>query len=113
MLEMMDVARAAYVAPALRHYIVSIADATRHLPELSLGVSPRGSIALESAARVRAMSQARPYVTPDDIKLLTEPVLAHRMLLRPEAELAGADSAKLLKSVLAAVPVPQDRVEAA
>ena len=113
MLQMMEIARQVYVAPPLRHYIVSVTDATRRLPELSLGVSPRGSIALEAAARVRALTQGRSYVTPDDIKLLAEPVLAHRMLLRPEAELAGTDAAALLQTILAAAPVPQDRVEAA
>lgn len=83
------------------------------LPELRLGVSPRGSLALDAASRVRAAVDGRPYVTADDVKSLVHPVLSHRLLLRPEAELESVTADALLDAVLESVPVPAGRAEAA
>jgi MoxR-like ATPase len=108
-MQMIDTARDVFVAPALRRYIVSLVAATRDRRELRLGISPRGSLALESTAKVRAAADGRPYVTADDVKALAKPVLAHRLLLTPEAELDSVSPASIIDSVLASVPVPQGR----
>ena len=112
-LRMTDTVRDVFVSPALRRYIVSLTSATRVLPELRLGVSPRGSLALDAASRVRAAVDGRPYVTADDVKSLVHPVLSHRLLLRPEAELESVTADALLDAVLESVPVPAGRAEAA
>jgi len=109
--QMARVADMIYISPAVRQYIVSIVRATRELPELRIGVSPRGSIALGRTARALAAANGRPFVTADDVKDLTESVLAHRMLLKPEAEFEGIDSLELLRAVLQEIPTPKERVE--
>ena len=88
-------------------YVVDIARATRSSPSLSLGVSPRGATALMSTARAWAWLNGRGYVTPDDVKSLAHATLAHRLALRPEAELEGVDVSAVLDSALGAVPVPR------
>ncbi len=100
-----------YIAPALAQYIVHLTSATRCLPELRLGVSPRGTIGLARAARAYAAAANRPFVTADDIKELAPLVLVHRMILTPEAELRGRNSLELLLNLLQVVPVPQARFE--
>ncbi len=81
--------------------------ATRELPDVRLGASPRGSVALLRAVRVRAASQGRAYALPEDVKALAGPVLAHRLILTPEAELSGSSGADVIAEALATVPVPQ------
>jgi MoxR-like ATPase len=98
-----------YVAAALHSYIVSICAATRKLPELRLGVSPRGSLALVTGSQAFAASSGREFVTADDIKIVAPYVLGHRMLLTSEAELAGATAQSLLQQITSAVPLPEDR----
>ncbi|MFW5469330.1 AAA family ATPase [Knoellia sp. CPCC 206435] len=88
-------------------YVVDIARATRTSPSLSLGVSPRGATALMSTARAWAWLNGRGYVTPDDVKALAHATLAHRLSLRPEAELEGVDVGVVLDSALGSVPVPR------
>ena len=95
-----------HVAPALQAYIVDLVDATRRHPDLALGVSPRGALALQRASRAAAAGAGRDYVVPDDVKALASAVLEHRMMLAPEAELRGVDAADVVQSVLHAVPVP-------
>ncbi len=97
---------AVHVAPALRSYVVDLVDATRRHRDLVLGVSPRGALALQRAARAWAASLGRDYVVPDDLKLLAPAVLEHRLLLSPEAQLRGTSPHDVLTSVLASVPVP-------
>ena len=103
------VAREAFVAPSLQSYIVTICSATRKLPELRLGVSPRGSLALILASQAFASSQGRAFVTVDDVKAVAPYVLCHRMLLTSEAELSGHTAESLLQQIVSAVPVPQER----
>jgi MoxR-like ATPase len=112
LVQMIDIAREVYLAPAVVSYIITITGATRRLPELRLGVSPRGSSALAVASQARAAAEGRHFVTADDVKALAPYVLGHRMLLRPEAELQGASTDDLLQTILASVPVPQQRVSA-
>lgn len=95
------------VAPEVVGYIVDIARATRRSPSLSLGVSPRGATALLRAARAWAWLNGREFVTPDDVKALSQATLVHRLGLRPEAELEGVDVSAVLASALASVPVPR------
>jgi MoxR-like ATPase len=107
--QMINSVHRVHVAPSIRSYIVTLTSATRTMPEVRLGVSPRGSLALAQAAQARAATQRRPFVTADDVKALAPYVLGHRLLLRPEAELQGMSSHSLIDSILAAVPVPATR----
>ncbi|GHH04577.1 AAA family ATPase [Streptomyces lanatus] len=93
------------VADALYDYIVRVVAATRALPDVRLGASTRGSVALLRAVRVRAASQSRPYAFPEDVKALAGPVLAHRLILTPEAELSGRTGTEVIDEVLATVPL--------
>jgi len=104
--EMAALAATVHVAPALKGYLVDLADATRRHPRLALGVSPRGTLALMRAARGLAASVGREFVLPDDLKALAGPVLEHRLVLTPEASMGGATQGDLLDDVLGSVPVP-------
>jgi MoxR-like ATPase len=99
-------AQSVHVAPTLRGYIVDLAEASRRHPALLLGMSPRAVLALQRVARVQAAALMRTYVTPDDIKALARPVLAHRLLVTPEAQLQGISATQVLDQILDAIPVP-------
>ena len=99
-------AKGVHVAPALKGYLVELAAASRRHPHLTLGMSPRATLALQRVARARAATEGRTYVVPDDLKALAEPVLAHRLLVTPEAQLQGVTPADALTEVLRSVPVP-------
>ena len=101
-----QVARTVHVAPALRRYLVDLANASRRHTSLALGMSPRATLALQRVARSRAAANGRAYVVPDDLKALAEPVLAHRLLVTPEAQLQGVSAGDALAEVIATVPVP-------
>ena len=87
--------------------LVDIGRATRQSPSLSLGVSPRGATALLATSRAWAWMNGRTFVTPDDVKALAHATLAHRLTLRPEAELEGVGVAAVLATAIASVPVPR------
>ncbi|WP_370249407.1 AAA family ATPase [Nocardioides sp.] len=95
------------VGPEVAGYIVDLARATRESPSLTHGVSPRGATALLRTARAWAWLHGRDFTTPDDVKALAQATLAHRLGLRPEAELDGVDATQVLAAALAAVPVPR------
>ncbi|MGB7817208.1 MAG: MoxR family ATPase [Ornithinibacter sp.] len=99
--------RSVAVSDEVAAYIVDIARATRVSPSLALGVSPRGATALMSTSRAWAWLAGRSFVTPDDVKALAHATLAHRLSLRPEAELEGVGVAAVLDSALGSVPVPR------
>jgi MoxR-like ATPase len=99
--------RTVSVSPEVAGYIVDIARATRVSPSLSLGVSPRGATALLRTSRAWAWLQGRTFVTPDDVKALAAATLAHRLGLRPEAELEGIAVTQVLAGALDSVPVPR------
>jgi MoxR-like ATPase len=103
---LMRAAESVHLAPAVASYIVSVAAATRELAEVRLGASPRGSLALARAARVRAASQGRQFVTPADVKALAVPVLAHRVLLTTDARTRGMTAPACVEAAAASVPVP-------
>jgi MoxR-like ATPase len=95
-----------HVAPALAEYAVAIARATRDSPQLAVGASPRGSLALMKLARARAAYLGRDFVTPDDIKAMSIPALAHRLTLAPELWVQRIDPAEAVRAAVASVPVP-------
>jgi MoxR-like ATPase len=99
--------REVFVKPELREYIARIVGRTRGNPEVALGASTRGTLNLFHASQAYAAIQGRSYVIPDDIKTLAEPVLAHRIILRPNAEMQGQSAAKLVASLLEREHVPQ------
>jgi MoxR-like ATPase len=109
LMAMIDIVRQVHVAPSLKGYLVDLADASRRHPRLALGMSPRATLSLQRMARARAAAAGREYVVPDDLKALAEPVLAHRFLVTPEAQLSGVTAADALSEVLRAVPVPTGR----
>jgi MoxR-like ATPase len=95
------------VEPALRSYVVSLARRTRDWPAISLGASPRAAIGLFFVARAMAGMDGRDYLLPDDVKNAALPVLRHRILLKPEADLEGLTSDQVIKQVISAVEVPK------
>jgi MoxR-like ATPase len=88
-------------------FVVSIVRATRDLPAVTLGASPRAAVHLLAASRAAAALAGRDYVTPDDVVRMARPVLAHRLILSPEAELDRYTAADAITTALAAVPVPR------
>jgi len=101
---MIEAAQSVHVSPALRSYVVDIADATRNHPSLALGISPRASLALQNIARARAAAAGRNYATPDDVKALAPHVLSHRLVLSPDAEMRGSDPRQIVHDILASLP---------
>jgi len=87
-------------------YIVQLGRATRTHRRVAIGVSPRGIQKLFESARARAVLDARSFVTPDDVKRVAEPALAHRLVLEPEATIEGINRASIVRDVLEEVPVP-------
>ena len=95
------------VQEALFSYIVQIARRTRDWPSLSLGASPRAAVSLMAVSKAFAAMDGRDYVIPDDVKASARPVLRHRIMLRPEADLEGITPDQVLEDVLRAVEVPK------
>jgi MoxR-like ATPase len=95
-----------FLETTLRDYIVEIVTATRHHPMIALGASPRGSLNLSHISRAVAGISGRDFVLPDDIKKLAEPVLAHRLILRPEARIRNITAKQIIGEILANTPVP-------
>jgi MoxR-like ATPase len=87
-------------------YIAKVARATREDPRVQVGVSPRGTQRLFEAARARATMEGRDFVTPDDVKTIAQPVLAHRLVLTPDATVNDIDKSQIIAAVLDNVPVP-------
>ncbi|HEY0153493.1 MAG TPA: MoxR family ATPase [Longimicrobium sp.] len=95
-----------HVEPAVRDYVTRIVRATREEPTLALGASPRASVALFLASRAEAFLSGRDFVTPDDVKALVLPVLRHRVILTPEAEVEGQTVDERLNGLLQTLPAP-------
>jgi MoxR-like ATPase len=94
-----------HVDETLQSYIVRLVDATRQHPDLALGASPRASLALFKTAQALAALRGRDHILPDDLKYLFAPALAHRLIVRPEAELRGRSAAAVLQEVLKETPL--------
>ncbi len=105
-LRLVEAARGVYVEESLGRYVVALLRQTRSDQRLYLGASPRAGIALLRVAKARALSDGRDYVTPDDVKAVAAPVLAHRLILAPEARSAGLGPAELVADALSHTPVP-------
>jgi MoxR-like ATPase len=109
---MAEIARHVHVADVVKGYIIDIAEATRDESDLLLGASPRASLFLQRAARTTAAIAGRDYVAPDDVKSVLYPVLNHRLIMRPEAQMRGVSVDKVLEGISGTVPVPGTRVAA-
>jgi len=96
-----------HVDPAVEGYMVDIVGATRGHSQVEVGASPRGSLALLKVSRARAAMAGRDFVTPDDVKTVAGPALAHRLILKPDPWIRGVRTATVLADVLAQVPVPK------
>jgi MoxR-like ATPase len=96
-----------HVAPALKQYIVELADASRRHPDLALGMSPRATLSLLRASRARALAEGRAFASPDDVKSLAQPVLAHRLAASGDARLRGVATGDVLAELVDTVPVPR------
>ena len=103
---LIDAAKVLHAAEPLQRYIVELVRATRAHPAVELGGSPRASLALLRAARAQAACEGRDYVVPDDVKGLAQPVLAHRLILSPEAMMADRTADEVIDELLASVPIP-------
>ncbi len=95
------------VEPAMFDYLLAVARRTREWPAISLGASPRAAAGLLIVAKGYAARDGRNYLIPDDVKDATLPCLRHRLILKPEVELEGFDPDRVLKDILAAVPLPK------
>jgi len=105
-LRLVETARAVYVEESLGRYVVALLRQTRSDSRVYLGASPRAGIALLRVAKARALSEGRDYVAPDDVKAVAAPVLAHRLILAPEARSAALGPMELIADALAHTPVP-------
>jgi MoxR-like ATPase len=104
---MVRVVRTVHLSPEIRRYAVDLVSATRRLPELRLGASPRSTLHLVRAARAQAALSGRDYVVPDDLQTIAVPVLAHRLVLTAEAQAARRFAGDLIRSLLQRLPVPR------
>jgi MoxR-like ATPase len=108
-LEMAEQARHVHVDPSINDYVSRLIEATRSATEVRLGASVRGALALIRSAKTLAAASGRHYVIPDDVKSLAEPVLAHRLLLDPEAEFDGVTTSGIVGQLLLVTSPPSDR----
>jgi MoxR-like ATPase len=106
LLEMQESIKDVYVHDAIKEYIVSLVSATRGHPDVYLGSSPRGALALYRTGQARSALLGRDYVIPDDVKALAEPTLAHRLIVNPTAKIREVDPRRVIKEILQAVEVP-------
>ncbi len=108
-LEMGALARTVHVDPSINDYVSRLVDASRNSDEVRLGASVRAALALVRTAKTLAAASGRHYVIPDDVKVLAEPVLAHRLVLDPEAEFEGVTAASIISQLLLETSPPSDR----
>ncbi len=111
LLSMQAAVREIYVDPVVADYIVRLVGATRSHPDVQLGSSPRGSLALYHAAQAIASLEGRDYAIPDDVKSVAEPALAHRIIVKTAATLRDVDGRQIIRDVLETVPVEAGTVE--
>ena len=104
--ELQQKVRQVHVVESIRHYILNLVNSTRNHPALSLGASPRGSLALFHTAQALASLRGRDYVIPDDIKYVAVSCLAHRMLMNPENALSGETTEEVVRELLKKIEVP-------
>jgi len=105
--QLRETVRGLQVTQAVRRYVTRIVRATRTLPQVSLGASPRAAVMLMLAAQAAAIIAGREYVTPDDVKAMARPALRHRIVLQPELEVEGRTTDQCIKELLTAIEVPR------
>jgi MoxR-like ATPase len=103
--DMQEGIREIYVDPSVSDYIVRLVNATRSHPDVYLGASPRGSLALYRAGQAYAALSGRDYVIPDDIKLMAEPALAHRLIIKTSASIRDVDQSAIVREMLDSIPI--------
>ncbi|WP_407649722.1 AAA family ATPase [Goodfellowiella coeruleoviolacea] len=108
---LIEAVRQVHLSPEVRRYAVDLVSATRRLPELRLGASPRSTLQLVSAARAHAALAGRDFVVPDDLQAVAVPVLAHRLVLTPESQAARRSPVDLVRGLLQRVPVPHGALD--
>ena len=106
LLTIRQLSREVTITDELRHYIVSLVHATRHADKVKLAASPRASLALMHTSQAMALLTGREFVTPDIIQKLAVPVIAHRLVLEPDAKFAGLSAQSVVEQILAETPVP-------
>jgi len=109
LVEAQNAARKIYVDDLVKAYIVDLVNRTRDHPEIYLGASPRGSLALFNTTRAWAAMQGRDFVLPDDVKLLAVPTLAHRLIVSPSARIKNVTPRQVVEDALRHTPVPGAR----
>jgi len=112
LLEAQEQVREVYADPLIKKYIVAVVNETRVYPNVYLGASPRGSLALYKTSQAFAALQGRDYVIPDDVKMLAEFTLAHRIIVSPSARIKNVDTRQVVRDVIDSVPVPGTRERA-
>ena len=95
-----------YVSPEGKGYMVEVTRRTREYPDVYLGASPRGSLTLFRTGQARAAISGREYVLPDDVKVLAEAALCHRVILGPAARLRDLEAREVINEIIGSVPVP-------
>jgi len=106
LLEAQEAVKSVYVDGLIKEYIIALVSATRNYPDVYLGASPRGSLGLYKTGQAMASLQGRDYVIPDDIKLLAEVVLAHRVIVSPSARIKNVDTRDVIRDIVSSTPVP-------
>jgi MoxR-like ATPase len=106
---LIEVVRRIHVAESVRRYVIALVTATRTSPDLRLGASPRATLHLLRAAKAAAALDDREYVLPDDVQRLAVSVLAHRLLLTAEAQIARRSATQIVADVVTRTPLPDVR----
>ena len=112
LLEAQETVKDIYIDDSIKEYIVAVVGETRKHPDVYLGASPRGSLALYRTSQARAALLGRDYVIPDDIKALGKVTLAHRLIISPSARIKNIDPKAVIEEIISSVPVPGARVRA-
>lgn len=110
LLDAQEAVKQVYADESIKEYIVNLSTATRGHPDVYLGVSPRGSLALYRTAQALAALRRRDYIIPDDVKLLSEPTMAHRLIISPAARIKNVDPKEVVQDILSSVQVPGTHV---
>jgi MoxR-like ATPase len=110
LLETQEAVKEVYVDDLIKTYIIDLCTATREHPDVYLGASPRGSLALYRTSQTLAALRQRDYVIPDDVKYLAEATLAHRLIISPAARIKNVTAREVIEDILSSIPVPGARV---
>jgi MoxR-like ATPase len=110
LLETQEAVKEIYVDDLIKTYIIDLCTATREHPDVYLGASPRGSLALYRTSQILAAIRQRDYVIPDDVKYLAEATLAHRLIISPAARIKNVTAREVIEDILSSIPVPGARV---